>query len=112
MGMDGQRINLTVSEPVARVVAELAESMGLSRSAMVAQYLVWQLPNLREHLARLRASGGSGAAIRGGSDPSGVPASSAALSRSTAVRASGGGSKLNRAERRAQAKVERKAGLR
>lgn len=111
MGMDGQRINLTVSEPVARVVAELAESMGLSRSAMVAQYLVWQLPNLREHLARLRASGGSGAAIRGGSDPSGVSASSAAPAPSTAARASGG-SGMSRAERRRLQREERKAGLR
>lgn len=112
MIMDGERINLTVSEPVARAVGELAELMGLSKSAAVASYLAWQLPNLRAHLDRLRASGAPGGPSPGGSDPSVAPVSSAAPARSPAVRASGGGSGMNRAERRAQAKVERKAGLR
>lgn len=62
--------------------------------------------------ARERASGAPGGPSPGGSDPSVAPVSSAAPARSTAVRASGGGSGMNRAERRAQAKVERKAGLR
>lgn len=110
--MDGERINLTVGGPVALAVAELAELMGMSKSAAVASYLAWQLPNLRAHLDRLRASGAPGGPSPGGSDPSGVRADSAAPASSTAVRASGGGSKLNRAERRRQEKEDRKMGLR
>ena len=110
--MEAERINLTVSGPVARVVAELADLMGLSKSAAVASYLAWQLPSLRAHVERLRASGGPGGPIEGGSDPSGVRAGSAASAPSTAVRDSDEGAGMNRAQKRQLRKDERKAGLR
>ena len=106
--MDGERINLTVSGPVAQVVAELSELMGVSKSAAVASFLAWQLPGLRAQVLRLRASETPGGLTWVGADPSAKSGASAAPAPSTAVSRPG----LSRAERRRQEREERKAGIR
>jgi len=104
--MDGERINLTVSGPVAQAVGELAQLLGLSKSATVAGYLTWNLPELRVHIERLRASGlscvdsGPSAGSGGRRAPQ---ASGAASGRGKPVSAG------NRAERRRLQREDRKS---
>jgi len=49
--MKNVRVNLTISEPVAAVVGEVAELTGQSMSGAIAAFLAWKLPELREWVA-------------------------------------------------------------
>lgn len=49
--MKNVRVNLTISEPVAAAIEEVAELTGQSMSAAIASFLAWKLPELREWVA-------------------------------------------------------------
>lgn len=98
------RVNLTLPPPVDDLVAELATVTGQSKSAVIASYLAWQLPQLRAWLADYQSA-----------RPAGLPAAQVAPTARSRTAQESASEGLTRQERRAlerEAQKDRKGSAR